>query len=63
MVKQHHTNKLNYFLVSTVTRGTVSTEEPNVISRKETLEYDSGVSGTTDIVYKHSYLMFVHLQY
>ena len=36
----------------TVTRGTSSTEEPIGVARVRALEYDSGVSGNTDAVYK-----------
>ena len=37
---------------ATVTRGTSSTEEPIGVARVRALEYDSGVSGNTDAVYK-----------
>ena len=37
---------------ATVTRGTSSTEEPIGVARARALEYDSGVSGNTDAVYK-----------
>ena len=37
---------------ATVTRGTSSTEEPIGVARVRALEYDSGVPGNTDAVYK-----------
>ena len=37
---------------ATVTRGTSSSEEPIGVARVRALEYDSGVSGTNDAVYK-----------
>ena len=37
---------------ATVTRGTASTEEPVGLARVRALEYDSGVSGSNDAVYK-----------
>ena len=37
---------------ATVTRGTVSTEDVIGVARVRALEYDSGVSGNTDAVYK-----------
>ena len=55
--------EVKLFSGATVTRGTASQEEPVGVCRIRALEYDSGTSGNTDAVYKHSYLMFVHLQY
>jgi hypothetical protein len=44
--------EVKLFSGATVTRGTVSTEEPVGVARVRALEYDSGVSGNTDAVYK-----------
>jgi hypothetical protein len=44
--------QVKLFSGATVTRGTVSAEEPVGVARVRALEYDSGVSGNTDAVYK-----------
>ncbi len=44
--------EVKLFSGATVTRGTASQEEPVGICRIRALEYDSGVSGNTDAVYK-----------
>ena len=44
--------QIKLFSGATVTRGTASTEEPIGVARVRALEYDSGVSGTNDAVYK-----------
>jgi len=44
--------QVKLFSGATVTRGTVSSEEPVGVARVRALEYDSGVSGTTSAVYK-----------
>ena len=44
--------EIKLFSGATVTRGTASTEEPVGVARVRALEYDSGVSGSNDSVYK-----------
>ena len=44
--------EVKLFSGATVTRGTASQEEPVGVCRIRALEYDSGVSGNTDAVYK-----------
>jgi len=44
--------QVKLFSGATVTRGTVSSEEPVGVARVRALEYDSGVSGSNDAVYK-----------
>ena len=44
--------EVKLFSGATVTRGTASQEEPVGVCRVRALEYDSGVSGNTDAVYK-----------
>ena len=44
--------QVKLFSGATVTRGTASQEEPVGVCRVRALEYDSGVSGNTDAVYK-----------
>ena len=47
-MKQHY-KEVKLFSGATVTRGTASTEEPVGVCRIGALEYDSGVSGNTDV--------------